>query len=655
MRHGSATSVPRGHTVSTWPSRSSGAPTPGKSARTLSPSSETSPPSSRSSRAVRSRTAAVSPDGDSSSTSSRSRSITTASRRSFSQRENPGMTEAQTAAAPFSGRTAWARNLESPLRDFLRTETGSAAVLLAGALLALVWANVDLSSYERVWQTRLSIRLGGAGVSLDLRQWVNSGLMTFFFFVIGLEARREFDLGELRERRRVALPLLAGVGGMAVPVGIYLAFNAGHSSAHGWGTAMSTDTAFALGLLALVGPRFPERLRGFLLTVSVTDDLVALVVIGVAYSSHISVRALLIGAAIFAVVLAVRSAGIRYGFVYFVLGTAMWVALEKSGVDPVVVGLVTGLIAVAYSAQRGDLERATDLFRLFREQPTPELAQSARRGLRTAVSPNDRLQTLWHPWTSYAIVPLFALANAGISINGGFLSRAYSSPITLGIAVGYVAGKPSGILGVSWLATKLSHGRLRAPVGWAAVAGAGTIAGIGFTVSILIATLAFTGPQLEEAKLGVLTAALCSALLTWILFRATALLPRGVRLRALLGTAEPIVDLSVPVDPERDYIRGPEDAPVTVLEYGDFQCPYCGRAERVLRELLQDRGDVRYVWRHLPLNDVHPEAQQAAEAAEAAAKQGAFWEMHDKLLAHQSKLRLPDLVGYAGELGLDVD
>jgi len=520
---------------------------------------------------------------------------------------------------------------------------------------ALVWVNVDASSYDHVWRTQLSIRIGGAGIAQDLRHWVNNGLMAFFFLVIGLEARREFDIGELRQRRRVALPVLAGIGGMALPVGIYLAFNAGRPAAHGWGVAMSTDTAFALGMLALVGTRLPDRLRAFMLTVVVVDDIVALAVIATVYSRHVAWRALLVAAGIFVVMLAVRSGGMRRGLVYATLGGAAWVALFKSGVDAVVVGLAMGLLTYAYPAARVDLERASDLFRLFREQPTAELEREARAGLRSAVSPNARLQQLYHPWTSYAIVPLFALANAGIAINGGFLGRAYTSPVTLGILVGYVAGKPVGIAGTAWLVTKLSRGRLRPPVGWAAVAGAGAIAGIGFTVALLIATLAFEGPQLEEAKLGVLSAALCASVATWLIFRATALLPKRLRIRALIGTAETIVDLAEPVDPERDHIRGPEDAPVTVVEYGDFECPFCGQAEPVVRELLADFGDVRYVWRHLPLNDVHPQAQIAAEAAEAAAAQGAFWEMHDLLFTHQDALRVPDLIRYASELGLDAE
>jgi protein-disulfide isomerase len=396
-------------------------------------------------------------------------------------------------------------------------------------------------------------------------------------------------------------------------------------------------------------------LRAFLLTVAVVDDLVSLCVIAVAYTERVELMALLVAVGIIGVILLVRAANVSPGLVYGLLAVAAWGAVDKSGVDPVVVGLVMGLLTYAYPAARGDLERATDLFRLFREQPTPQLAQSARVGLASAISPNERLQLLYHPWTSYVIVPLFALSNAGIPISGHFLAQAFTSPITLGILFGYLAGKPIGVLGVSWLVTRLSRGRLRPPVGWAAVAGAGTIAGIGFTVSLLVATLAFTGAQLEEAKLGVLTAALCSSVLTWTVFKATALLPKRLRIRAVLGVAETIVDLAVPVDPDRDHLRGPHSSPVTVVEYGDFECPYCGQAEPVVRELLADFGDVRYVWRHLPLTDVHPRAQAAAEASEAAARQGAFWEMHDLLFDHQGDLRAPDLVRYAEQLGLDVE
>ena len=557
--------------------------------------------------------------------------------------------------SPFSGRTAWARSLRTPLQQFLRTETGGAAVLLAAAVAALTWVNVHPTSYESLWETSISIDLGGSGVSLSLREWVNSGLMAFFFFVVGLEARREFDLGELRERRRLVLPLLAAFGGIAASVAVYLAFNAGRSSAHGWGIVLATDTAFALGVLALAGPRYSDRLRAFMLTVVVADDILAIAVIATVYTDGVSVRALLAGLTLFAVVVVAVRLRVRRTLLYFVLGGAIWVAVLESGIDPVIVGLAIGLLAYAYPPERSALERVTGRFREFREQPTPELAHSVREGVRRAISPNERLQLFWHPWTSYVIVPLFALANAGIEIDGGLLADALGSPITLGIVLGYVVARPLGFVATTWLLTRAPRRRLRPPVGWAAVAGGGTVAGIGFTVSLLIAALAFEGRELEEAKVGILGAALAASLLTWLLFRATALLPRRLRIAALLGTDEPITDLYVEVDRERDHVRGPVDAPVTVVEYGDFECSYCGQAEPVVRELLREFGDVAYVWRHLPLTDVHPHAQLAAEAAEAAADQGAFWEMHDLLLDHQDALRLDDLVGYAEQLGLDLD
>src|SRR5580693_8256744 len=357
------------------------------------------------------------------------------------------MTESASAPVVYSGRTAWARNLQTPLRQFLRTETGSAAVLLAATVTALAWVNIDAASYRTVWDTRLSVSLGSASLSQDLGGWINSGLMTFFFLVVGLEARREFDMGELRERRRLTLPLVIGLGGMIVPIGIYLAFNAGGPGAHGWGTAMSTDTAFALGMLALVGSWLPDRVRTYLLTFSVVDDLAGLAVIAIFYSARLQMPALVVGVGFLLVVLAIRAAGVRFGPVYFLLGAGAWVAFFKSGVDPVVVGLIMGLLTYAQPAARIDLERASDLFRMFREQPTPELAREAGGGVRLAISPNERLQQLYHPWSSYLIVPLFALANAGVAISVGLLSRAYTSPVTLGILIGYVVGKPVGTTG----------------------------------------------------------------------------------------------------------------------------------------------------------------------------------------------------------------
>ena len=552
-------------------------------------------------------------------------------------------------------RTAWVHGVETPFRQFLRTETGGAALVLASAIAALIWANVDAHSYERVWTTTFSVRVGGVGPVHELRYWVNSGLMSFFVFVAGLEVRREFDMGELRDRRRVALPVIVGMGGIVIPIAGFLVLNAGRASAHGWAVTMSTDTAFALGMLALVGRGAPDRLRAFLVTVSIVDDVAALIVIAVAYSGGVNVAPLLVALVVFGVIVTLVVAGVSRGPIYAALGVGAWLALSASRIDPLVLGIAMGILTPAAPAQRGDLERASDLFRRFREQPTPELQRSARLGLDSAVSPNERMQRQFHPWTSYFIVPVFALANAGIVIRGSFLAHAMSSPITLGIVLGSVLGKPVGVMLSTWLATRISRARIRPPVGWAALTGGGTIAGVGFTVSLLISNLAFRGQQLEEAKLGVLIASIVASLLTFVVLRLTFLLSGARRARALYGTQRLIIDLAVPPDPHRDHIRGPEESPVTIVEYGDFECPYCGLAEPTLRKLLSDYGDIRYVWRHLPLTDVHPHAQMASEASEAAAEQHAFWQMHDRLLEHQGALTFDDLLGYARAIHLDLD
>jgi Na+/H+ antiporter NhaA/protein-disulfide isomerase len=464
-------------------------------------------------------------------------------------------------------------------------------------------------------------------------------------------------MGELRVRSRVALPFLTGLGGMLVPIGIYLAFNAARPTVHGWGAAMSTDTAFALGALALAGgKRLPDRVRTYLLTFSVVDDLLGLAVIAVFYSRHVQWLPLLIGAVLLAVDGVMTRRGVRNAPLYLLLGLAAWLEFWESGVDPIVAGLVIGLLTCAYPAAREDLQQATDAFRLFREQPTARLAAEAREVVRGAISPNERLQERYHGLTGYVIVPLFALANADIKISASFLAHAYSSPATLGIMVGYIVGKPAGTAGTAWLVSRLTGRRLTPPVGWGAVIGVGAVAGIGFTVSLLIVSLAFTGTQLAEAKLGILSGAICATLLSWMIFQALNRLSPRTRLRALFGTATPVTDLAVPVDPERDHIRGPKkDALVTLVEYGDFECPYCGQAEPAVRELVRESGGLRFVFRHLPLTEVHPHAQLAAEGSEAAARQGAFWEMHDMLMDHQGALDVRDLTRYAAEIGLDTE
>ncbi|HWD85049.1 MAG TPA: Na+/H+ antiporter NhaA [Solirubrobacteraceae bacterium] len=565
------------------------------------------------------------------------------------------MTSIAARIAP-GGRTAWARSMATPVRDFLATETGGAAVALTATVAALVWANSPAShSYETVWATHLSVRVGATGLTADLRHWVNQGLMTLFFLVVGLEAKRQLDLGELRERRRLAIPVVAALFGIALPICIYLAFNAGGPGAGGWGAAMSTDTAFALAGLALVAPRSATRIRVFLLSLAVVDDLAGLVVIGAAYTSRVSVLALVAAVGLFGILLALRWAKVGRRPLSIGVAVAVWAAMFKSGIDPIISGLAIGLATSAYPPSREDLERAIELTRSFREQPTPALARSAQQGVVSAISANERLTYELHPWTSYVIVPLFALANAGVHVNGSLLRGAVSSPITLGIVVAYLVGKPLGVAGGSWLASRPALRGPRSPISSPLLVAGGTCAGVGFTVSLLISSLAFRGRDLAEAKLGALATVILAPAITWVVLRLVRRLPRELRARQIAGTAEDILDLSEDVDPDVDHIRGPDDAPVTLVEYGDFECPYCGQAEQSIRQLLSSHGDdVRYVWRHLPLNDVHAGAQIGAEASEAASAQGRFWEMYDLLLAHQGQLELDDLEQYARQIELDV-
>ena len=560
------------------------------------------------------------------------------------------------AVRKLNGHTAWNRNIAAPLRNYLDTEISGAFFLLAASLAALIWANVAAGSYESFWHTDLSISLGSHTLGGDLHYWVNDGLMTFFFLVVGLEVRREFDMGELRERRRVAIPVLAAIGGMVIPVLIYLAFNGGGPNAGGWGVVMPTDTAFALGVLALFGRRVPARLRVFVLTLVIADDIGALLVIAFAYSSDISLDALAVTA-----VLALLAVGIRTLWnplskrPYEVIGIGIWIAMAESGVHPTIAGVLIGLAISAKPPARQDLERATSITRLFREQPTAELARSAKLHVQNAVSENERLQFGLHPWTSFLIIPIFALANAGVTISGELLENAITSPVTIGIVCALAFGKLLGIGITTLIAAHPRLGRLPLPVEIPPVFGAAALCGIGFTLSLFIAELAFEGETLDEAKVGILAAAVLSTLLGAVIFAITNRMAANGRKSSVTPSAL-LEDLATPVDFERDHIRGPKGARVTLLEYGDYECIYCGRAEGTVRELL-DRFDdeLTYVWRHLPLQDVHPRAQLASEAAEAAAAQGKFWEMHDLMIDHQHDIEIRDLRRYANEIGLDVD
>jgi Na+/H+ antiporter NhaA len=547
-------------------------------------------------------------------------------------------------------RRALLAQLSLPLRQFLATESGSVGLLLGATLVALAWANSPWSGrYEDLLATDLSVALGTWSLSMDLAHWVNDGLMALFFFVVGLEVRREFSIGELTDRRRAAIPVAAAIGGLTLPALLYWLL-APAEAAHGWGVVIGTDTAFLLGALSVVGPTFSTQLRIFLLTLTVIDDIVAVSVIGVFYSDDVDPRALVAMALIGLALGLVSRAGSWRTSPYVLLGLALWLAAVQAGVHASIAGMLGGLLVAAHPPARAEVEGLARVFRAFRQSPRVDVGRSARRGLQRAISVNERLSAGLHPWTSYVVVPLFALANAGVDLRGGVLGDALTSRVTWAVVVALVVGKLVGIGGTSLLGVRVGIGRLPQGVGPGHVLGGSALSGIGFTVSLLIAGLAFDDPVLrDQAVVGVLIAAVLATGVGWLAFRVAALVLGE-------GDADLPRSLDRDVDVGRDHVRGPVDAPLTLVEYGDFECPFCAKATGVARELRERLGDdLRYVFRHLPLADVHPRAELAARAAVAADAQGRFWEMHDMLFAHHEHLDYEDLVGYADDIGLDVD
>ncbi|MDO9408166.1 Na+/H+ antiporter NhaA [Patulibacter sp.] len=562
-------------------------------------------------------------------------------------------TESSPTPSVLPPRTPWTNRGSRTLRAFLRTETGSAGLLLVATLVALVWANSPLSgAYEDLWGAHLSIDLAGSGVDEDLRHWVNDGLMAFFFYVVGLEIRRELELGELRDRRAAAIPAIAAVAGMAFPALLYVLINAGGEGAHGWGIVMATDIAFVLGALSLLGDRVSPGVRVFLLTLAIVDDVGAIAVIAIFYSSGIDLGALAAAAGILVAIVLLRRFGpVLRGPAYLVAGLVLWYATLKSGIHPTIAGVAMGLITAVHPPQRADVERAASVTRLFRREPTPAGGRAAVLELSAAVSPNERFQGSLHPWTSYLVVPLFALANAGVPLGGDALGRAQTSPVTIGVIVGLVGGKALGISLSTLLAVRIGVGPLPQGMHRHHVPGAATLAGIGFTVSLFVAELAFSDEALrDEAKIGVLVAsAIAAAAGTFALARRRA----GASDEEDLGPRH----LDPPVD-DGEHVLGPLHAPHTLVVFGDYECPATRTLGRELRTVREQAGDrLRVVLRHLPNDDRHPSATLAAEAAVSAASAGRFAEMHERLLDHPvgDDLGPADLLRIAEAVGLDPD
>jgi Na+:H+ antiporter, NhaA family len=409
--------------------------------------------------------------------------------------------------------------LSRAARSFLRTESGSAVLLLTAAVVALVWANTT-AGYENFWHTELSLRFGGMELALDLRHWVNDGLMVLFFFSVGMEISREMVLGELRGVRAIAAPAAAAAGGLIVPALLYLLFNAGGPGAGAWGIAISTDTAVVIGVLALVGPRCPDQLRVFLLALAIVDDIGAVAAIALFYTENVDYTALLLAGVVFLALLALRFGKFWRTPIYVIISVAMWLAVLRSGVHPSVVGVVLGLLVNAYAPRPRDVARAQLMGTSFLVDPSPERALAAQTAVTEAVSPNERLQLRIQPWSSYVIVPLFVLANAGVVLSGEALAAAMTSPITWGIIVGLVVGKLIGVTAGTWLALRLRIGRVPDTLRWGQLIGGAGLAGIGFTVALFVTELALDDPVLvNDAKIGIICGSILAALNGWIIFR----------------------------------------------------------------------------------------------------------------------------------------
>jgi len=414
--------------------------------------------------------------------------------------------------------------LTRPLHLFWATEARGALLLLVATLAALVWVNSPwVAGYEALWSTRLSVQVGEAELSKDLRHWVNDGLMTLFFLVVGLELSRQLKLGELRDWRAMTVPAVAALGGMVVPALLYLAFNPSGAAARGWAIVLAGDLALVLGVLALVGPRCPPQLRVLLLTLVIVGDIAAVAVVGLLYAKVVNLLALAVVVELFAVVTVLRLLRVLRSFAYLVVGVALWVATSASGIHPAITGLLLGVVLTAYPPVPAELLRGVRFGRWFEPDPPPAMLWEAPLGVGQRVFPIQRLQGLLHPWSSYLVVPVFALANAGVALDRDMLGRAVGSPITLGVLAGLVVGRLVGIYGAALLAVRVGLGTLPRLVSRQQLAAAAALAGIGFTVALFVTDLAFTDPAAQsEAKVGILLASAAAATIGWLLFHLPA-------------------------------------------------------------------------------------------------------------------------------------
>jgi NhaA family Na+:H+ antiporter len=423
--------------------------------------------------------------------------------------------------------------LVMPVQAFMHTETAGGIVIVVAAIAALIWANSPWDeAYFDLWHAELGFDVNLFHVEHHLGDWVNDGLMVIFFFVVGLEIKRELVHGELASPRRAALPVIAALGGMAVPALIFLAFNAGGEGKDGWAIPVATDIAFAVGVLALLGPRVPFSLKVFLLALAIADDLGGILIIAAFYTDQISVEALLWAGTVLLLVLFARSWGIRTFNVYVFLGVLFWVAVLQSGIHATISGVILAMLTPAGPSYTGEeFERsAPGLFERWREairqrdhDQQENILSALEDVTRNTESPLDRLERQLHPWVSYIIVPIFALANAGVAVTADSVNDAVGSAVTWGIALGLFVGKPVGILTATWLAERSGIASRPAGVTWHQVLGVGLLGGVGFTVALFITTLSFDSEVLTaDAKMGILLGSITAAIVGYTYLRLLA-------------------------------------------------------------------------------------------------------------------------------------
>jgi NhaA family Na+:H+ antiporter len=426
--------------------------------------------------------------------------------------------------------------LLSPFGRFMRTESAGGLVLIVSTLAALVAANSAWApAYHALWETPLSFRLGSSLLEYSLHHWINDGLMAVFFFMVGLEIKREVLVGELASARRAALPIAGALGGMVVPALIFAALNLGGAGARGWGIPMATDIAFAMGVLALIGNRAPAPLKVFLAALAITDDIGAVLVIAVFYTAAINLKLLLLGLGLIVALGVFNRLGARRPYLYIVLGLAVWLCFLRSGVHATVAGVLVAMTIPARTRiDTGEFsDRGRRILDAFDAAGPDAESILTNRGQQSAIieleataeaaqAPLQWIERGLQPWVSFVVIPLFAFANAGVELNG-HLAQAFASPVTLGVLLGLLVGKPVGITLFAWVATRLRLAALPTGCGWRPLHGVSWLGGIGFTMSLFVTNLAFRDQALVmDAKVGIFAASIGAALVGWLLLRREA-------------------------------------------------------------------------------------------------------------------------------------